>query len=84
MWPEYRIILPSVDVVPSPIQHDLDRPKTTIFLSSIVLRRVVSLSLCVPRVPSEWIFQEAMVVLLLVLNAALGCFCLFVVLKRAG
>ena len=74
VWSKCRIVLLLMAVVPSPVQHDSDRPKTSMFLSYIVLRRVVSLSLCVPRVPRERTFQGAMVVLPLALNAALGCF----------
>ena len=70
---ECRIILPSMAVAPSPIKRDLERPKTSIFLLSTMLRRVVSFLLCVPRVLIERTFQEAMVVLSLAMNAALSC-----------
>ena len=77
MWPECRIILPLMAVVPSPVKRDSDRPKTSMCLSSIMLRRVVGLLLHVPRVSRERTFEEAMMVLPLALNAALGSFVCF-------
>ena len=66
--PECSIILALVTMIPSPVQRDLDKPKTLI-VSVIhgVEERVVNCSLCVLRFPRE---RTVMVVLPLALNVA--------------